>query len=202
MTFAAIEDEYRAFARQIGLGDVSCIPVSALKGDKILTLSDKTSWYHGPTVLGYLEAVEVDHDRLERTPFRMLVRWVNRPHAEFRGLRVAEVAKLMVPVGLIALVSFISPFRSERRMARALVEEGEFIEVFVDAPLAVAEERDPKGLYEKAQRGELKNFTGMDSPYETPEQAEIRVDTGANPLEKAAEQIIAVLEQRGVIGSA
>jgi bifunctional enzyme CysN/CysC len=461
-TFAAIEDEYRAFARQIGLGDVSCIPVSALKGDNILTLSDKTRWYHGPTVMGYLEAVEVDHDRLERAPFRMPVQWVNRPHADFRGFagivtggtvrpgdrirvqpsgqesrvarliayegdlgravpgqsitltladeidvsrgdvissaeapagvadqfeativwmsdqpmlpgrlywlkigaktvtatighpkyrvnvntlehlaakrlelneigvctvavdrpiafdpykenrdtggfilidrlsnntvgagllhfalrrsdnihwqpmdvdkqaraiqkgqkgcvlwftglsgagkstianlvektlyarglhtylldgdnvrhgltrdlgftdedrvenirRVAEVAKLMVDAGLIVLVSFISPFRSERRMARALVEAGEFIEVFVDAPLAVAEERDPKGLYRKARRGELKNFTGIDSPYETPEHAEIRVDTVANTPESAADRIMAILEERGVIGSA
>src|ERR1700720_1760685 len=104
--------------------------------------------------------------------------------------RVAEVAKLMVDAGLIVLVSFISPFRSERRMARAMVEDGEFIEIFVDAPLAVAEERDPKGLYRKARRGELKNFTGIDSPYETPEHAEIRVDTTVNPPERTAEHII------------
>jgi len=115
--------------------------------------------------------------------------------------RVAEVAKLMVDAGLIVIVSFISPLRSERRMARALVEDGEFIEVFVDAPLAVAEQRDPKGLYGKARRGELKNFTGIDSPYETPEHAEIRVDTTANTPESAANQIIAILEERGTIGS-
>jgi bifunctional enzyme CysN/CysC len=115
--------------------------------------------------------------------------------------RVAEVAKLMVDAGLIVLVSFISPFRSERRMARALVAEGEFLEIFVDAPLAVTEERDPKGLYRKARRGELKNFTGIDSPYEIPEHAEIHVDTTANTPASAAEQIIATLEERGVIGS-
>ena len=460
-TFAGIEDEYRVFAKKIGLGDICCIPVSALKGDNILTLSDKTRWYHGPTVMGYLETVEVDHARLERAPFRMPVQWVNRPHADFRGFagivtsgtirtgdrirvqpsgrdsrvarliayegdlrqavpgqsitltladeidvsrgdvisaadapagvadqfeativwmsdqpmlpgrtywlktaaktvtatiahpkyrvnvntlehlaakrlelneigvcnlavdrpiafdpyrenrdtggfilidrlshntvgagllhfalrrsqnihwqatdvhkearsiqkgqkacvlwftglsgagkstianlvekklharglhtylldgdnvrhglnrdlgftdedrvenirRVAEVAKLMVDAGLIVLVSFISPFRSERRMARALVEDGEFIEIFVDAPLAVAEERDPKGLYRKARRGELKNFTGIDSPYETPEHAEIRVDTTATTPENAAEQITASLEERGTIES-
>jgi bifunctional enzyme CysN/CysC len=460
-TFAAIQDEYRTFARQIGLADVCCIPVSALKGDNILTLSDKTRWYHGPTVMGYLETVEVDHARLERAPFRMPVQWVNRPHADFRGFagivtsgtikpgdrirvqpsgrdsrvariiayegnlgqavpgqsitltladeidvsrgdvistaeapagvadqfeativwmsdqpmlpgrlywlksgaktvtariahpkyrinvntlehlaakrlelneigvcnvaldrtiafdpyrenrdtggfilidrlsnntvgagmlhfalrrsqnihwqptdvdqharsaqkdqkacvlwftglsgagkstianlaekklyarglhtylldgdnvrhglnrdlgftdedrvenirRVAEVATLMVDAGLIVLVSFISPFRSERRMARALVEDGQFIEIFVDAPLAVAEERDPKGLYRKARRGELKNFTGIDSPYEAPEHAEIRVDTSATTADGAAEQIIDFLEARGFIGS-
>ncbi|MCP2936229.1 adenylyl-sulfate kinase, partial [Salmonella enterica subsp. enterica serovar Typhimurium] len=85
--------------------------------------------------------------------------------------RVAEVAKLMVDAGLIVLTAFISPFRSERRMARGLLEDGEFIEIFVDTPIAVAEERDPKGLYKKARRGEIKNFTGIDSPYEAPENA-------------------------------
>jgi bifunctional enzyme CysN/CysC len=84
-------------------------------------------------------------------------------------------------------------------MARALVEDGEFIEVFVDTPLAVAEARDPKGLYGKARRGELKNFTGIDSPYEMPEHPEIRVDTTATTAEGAAEQIIALLEERGAI---
>src|SRR5262245_14444970 len=91
--------------------------------------------------------------------------------------RVAEVAKLMVEAGLIVLVSFISPFRSERRMARGLVEEGEFVEVFVNTPLAVAEARDPKGLYKKARRGEIKHFTGIDSEYEPPENAELVIDT-------------------------
>ena len=91
--------------------------------------------------------------------------------------RVAEVSKLMVEAGLIVLVSFISPFRAERRMARALFGEGEFLEVYVDTPLAEAERRDVKGLYKKARRGELKNFTGIDSPYEAPEHPEIYVDT-------------------------
>jgi bifunctional enzyme CysN/CysC len=458
--FAAIEDAYRAFAAQIGLDRICCIPVSALKGDNILTLSDKTPWHHGPTLLGHLETIEVDRTRLEQAPFRMPVQWVNRPHADFRGFagivtsgiirpddrirlqpsgresrvarivayggdlthavagqsitltladevdvsrgdvissadapagvadqfeativwmsdqpmlpgriywlkigaktvsaaithpkyrvnvntlehlaakrlelneigvcnlamdrpiafdpyrenrdtggfilidrlsnntvgagllhfalrrshnihwqatdvhkqarsaqkgqkacvvwftglsgagkstignlvekklharglhtylldgdnvrhglnrdlgftdedrvenirRCAEVAKLMVDAGLIVLVSFISPFRSERRMARALVEADEFIEVFVDAPLAVAEERDPKGLYRKARRGELRNFTGVDSPYEPPEHPEIRIDTTATTPESAAEQIIAILQGRGAIG--
>ena len=91
--------------------------------------------------------------------------------------RVAEVAKLMADAGLIVLVSFISPFRAERRMARELFEPGEFVEVYVDTPLAVAEARDSKGLYAKARRGELKNFTGIDSPYEPPEKPEIYIDT-------------------------
>ena len=108
--------------------------------------------------------------------------------------RVAEVSKLMVDAGLIVLVSFISPFRSERRMARDLFASGEFFEVFVDTPLAEAERRDVKGLYKKARRGELKNFTGIDSPYEAPEAAEIRIDTTAMPPEQAAERIIAHLD--------
>jgi bifunctional enzyme CysN/CysC len=108
--------------------------------------------------------------------------------------RVAEVAKLMVDAGLIVLVSFISPFRSERRMAREMLEAGEFIEVFVDAPLALAEQRDVKGLYAKARRGELKNFTGIDSPYERPESPEVYVDTSLMSAEDAADMIIAALD--------
>ncbi|HMP62565.1 MAG TPA: adenylyl-sulfate kinase, partial [Phenylobacterium sp.] len=107
--------------------------------------------------------------------------------------RVAEVAKLMVDAGLITLVSFISPFRAERRMARELMEAGEFVEVYVSTPLAVAEQRDVKGLYAKARSGQLKNFTGIDSPYEEPENAEIVVDTTAMSPEEAAEAIVAWL---------
>jgi bifunctional enzyme CysN/CysC len=114
--------------------------------------------------------------------------------------RVAEVAHLMVDAGLIVLVSFISPFRSERRMARALFAPGEFLEVFVDTPLAEAERRDVKGLYGKARRGELKNFTGIDSPYEHPEKPEIRLDTLALSADEAAERVIAYLAARKMIG--
>ena len=105
--------------------------------------------------------------------------------------RVAEVAKLMVDAGLIVLVSFISPFRAERRMARGLFAPGEFIEVFVDAPLAVCEERDTKGLYAKARRGELKNFTGIDSAYEPPESAEIHLRTGDESIEASVARLMA-----------
>jgi len=109
--------------------------------------------------------------------------------------RVAEVSKLMVDAGLIVLVSFISPFRAERRMARELMEDGEFVEVYVATPLAVAEQRDVKGLYAKARAGELKNFTGIDSPYEAPENAEITVDTTTLSPEQAAETIVAWLNE-------
>ncbi|HEY9216399.1 MAG TPA: sulfate adenylyltransferase subunit CysN [Phenylobacterium sp.] len=108
--------------------------------------------------------------------------------------RVAEVAKLMVDAGLIVLVSFISPFRAERRMARDLLDGGEFVEVFVDTPLHVAEQRDVKGLYAKARAGELKNFTGVDSPYEAPENPEIRIDTTEMTPEEAAEYLFGWLE--------
>jgi bifunctional enzyme CysN/CysC len=110
--------------------------------------------------------------------------------------RVAEVAALMVDAGLIAIVAFISPFRRERAMARRLVVLGEFVEIFVDTPIAVAEARDPKGLYKKARRGELKDFTGIDSPYEPPEDPEIRIDTTLVSAQEAAEQIIGFLNIR------
>ncbi|MCF4167748.1 sulfate adenylyltransferase subunit CysN [Zavarzinia compransoris] len=113
--------------------------------------------------------------------------------------RVAEVSKLMVDAGLIVMVSFISPFRSERRMARELVEAGEFLEVFVDTPLAVAEQRDVKGLYKKARKGEIKNFTGIDSPYEPPENPEIRIDTTTQSVEQAADAIVKNLAEKGLI---
>ena len=456
--FDSIENEYRAFGQQIGLKDIACIPISALKGDNITAPSARTHWYHGPTLMGFLETVEIEDDT-HRLPFRMLVQWVNRPDLDFRGFsgrviggsvhpgdslrvlpsgketrvtrivthdgdlhqatagqsvtltladeidisrgdllaateapagiadqfeatiiwmheeellpgrsylmkigaktvgatlappkyklnvntlehlaaktlqlneigvcnvnldqavafdpyvenrdtgsfilidrlsnntigagllhfalrrsqnihwqaievnkqahaalnghrpcivwftglsgagkstianlvekrlhalgrhtylldgdnvrhglnkdlgfteadrvenirRVAEVARLMVDAGLIVLVSFISPFAAERRMARSLVAENEFCEVFVDAPLDVAEGRDVKGLYKKARRGELKNFTGIDSPYERPERPEIRIDTTLSAPEDAAEAIVSHLRQSGVL---
>ena len=107
--------------------------------------------------------------------------------------RVAEVSRLMVDAGLIVLVSFISPFRAERAMAREMVQADEFIEVFIDTPLDEAEKRDVKGLYKKARAGELKNFTGIDSPYEAPENPEIHIDTTTLSAEEAAERIFAAL---------
>ncbi len=104
--------------------------------------------------------------------------------------RVGEVAKLMTDAGLIVLTAFISPFRAEREMVRGLMAEGEFVEIFVDTPLEVAEERDVKGLYKKARSGQLKNFTGIDSPYEAPENPDFRVDTTSETPEAAAERIV------------
>jgi bifunctional enzyme CysN/CysC len=113
--------------------------------------------------------------------------------------RVAEISKLMLDAGLIVLVSFISPFRSERQLARELVQSGEFFEVFVDTPIAEAEKRDPKGLYKKARRGELKNFTGIDSPYEPPEKPEIHLRTALYSPEAAAEEILRTLRDAGML---
>jgi bifunctional enzyme CysN/CysC len=447
--FCAIEEEYRAFASSLGFEDISCIPISALKGDNVLEPSGRTPWYHGPTLMAFLETVQVEQDAGSR-PFRMPVQWVNRPNLDFRGFsgtiasgairpgdevvvpasgqksrvarivtmdgdlaeavagqavtltltdeidisrgdlltdpearpahadqfeahlvwmheepllpgrgylikigttvaaaqvshlkyrvnvntlehlagktlglneigicnlalgksvsfdpyqenpatgcfvlidrltyatvgagmidfplrratnihwqaleihkkarashkgqqpcvlwftglsgagkstianlvekklhslgkhtylldgdnvrhglnrdlgftdadrvenirRIAESAKLFVDAGLIVLVSFISPFRSERSMARELVEEGEFFEIFVNTPLEVCEQRDPKGLYKKARAGQLKNFTGIDSAYEPPEKPEIVVDAGKVAAEDLAEEIV------------
>jgi bifunctional enzyme CysN/CysC len=113
--------------------------------------------------------------------------------------RIAEVSRLMVDAGLIVLVSFISPFQAERRMARGLVEPNEFCEVYIETPITVAEERDVKGLYKKARRGEIKNFTGIDSPYEPPEYAELRIDTTQTTPEQAADLVVEKLRETGVI---
>ena len=108
--------------------------------------------------------------------------------------RVAEVAKLMVDAGLIVLVSLISPFRKERRFARSLFSQGEFVEVFVDTPMPACERRDVKGLYAKARRGELKYFTGIDSPYEAPEAPEVHLLCDQVSPEEALQQLVSVLK--------
>jgi adenylyl-sulfate kinase len=113
--------------------------------------------------------------------------------------RVAEVAKLMVEAGLIVIVSFISPFRGERRMARALVGEGEFIEIYVDTPIDICEARDPKGLYKLARAGKLPNLTGIGSPYEPPEQAELVLPAGTQRPEVLAQEVVATLRRRGIV---
>ncbi len=457
--FDRINEEYREFAAQIGLADITSIPLSGLKGDNMLVASEKTPWYHGPTMMGFLETCEVDETRLQKEVFRMPVQWVNRPNLDFRGFagvvtsgsvkpgdriiaqpsgrqstvarivtmgadlplavagqsitltledeidisrgdvlsladtpaevadqfeaslvwmtdepmlpgrpylmkigaqtvtasitepkfkinvntmehlaakqlgvneigvvnialdrqiafdaykanrdtggfilinrmtnntvgagmlnfalrrshnlrmqhvdvdkalrselkrqrpavlwftglsgagkstianlvekklaamgrhtylldgdnvrhglnkdlgfteadrvenirRVAEVARLMVDAGLIVMTAFISPFRSERAMARGQMADGEFIEIHVNTPLAVAEERDVKGLYKKARRGEIANFTGISSPYEAPEAPEIVVNTHDQTAEEAAEVVIAKLKSLGLI---
>ena len=113
--------------------------------------------------------------------------------------RVGEVAKLMADAGLIVLVSFISPFASERRMVRELLDDGEFLEIFVDTPFEECAKRDPKGLYAKALRGEIKNFTGVDSPYEAPENPELHLKTVGRTTEDLASEVEKLLVEHGII---
>ncbi|GGC73079.1 adenylyl-sulfate kinase [Marinobacter halophilus] len=115
--------------------------------------------------------------------------------------RVGEVCKLFADAGLIVMSAFISPFTSDRRMVRKLFPAGEFIEVFMDAPLETCESRDPKGLYKKARAGEIKHFTGIDSPYEVPSHPEIRLDTSQNTVEECIDSLIAYLIDRKLIAS-
>ncbi|WP_273150243.1 adenylyl-sulfate kinase [Methylophaga thiooxydans] len=113
--------------------------------------------------------------------------------------RIGEMAKLFADAGLIVLSAFISPFRADRQMVRDLVEDGEFIEIHMSTPLSVCEERDPKGLYQKARNGEIRNFTGIDSIYEAPEKPEITLNTADNDIEACAEKVIAYLKQNHII---
>lgn len=113
--------------------------------------------------------------------------------------RVAEVARLMVDAGLITIVSFISPFRSERRMAREKFAQDEFFEIFVDTPLAVCEKRDPKGLYSRARRGLISNFTGLDSPYEPPNQPEATLDAGSRDPDVLVQDLLSLLRHHRIL---
>jgi adenylylsulfate kinase len=113
--------------------------------------------------------------------------------------RVAEVAKLMLEAGVITLTAFISPFSAERNLARNLAPHGDFIEIHCCCDLAICEQRDVKGLYKKARRGEISHFTGISSPYEAPEKPELRVDTGISSLQDCVGQVLALLRQRGII---
>ena len=113
--------------------------------------------------------------------------------------RIGEVSKLMVDAGLMVQTAFISPFKADRRMVRNLMTEGEFIEIYVDAPLEVCAQRDPKGLYKMASAGKIKNFTGYDSPYEEPERYELRLDTVELSAEQAADKIITYLKQNNYL---
>ncbi len=114
--------------------------------------------------------------------------------------RIGEIAKLFVDAGTIVITAFISPFREDRENVRALVEAGEFIEVFVDTPLEVCEQRDPKGLYKKARSGDIPHFTGISSPYEEPDKAEIHIKTDKVSIEKSTENIINYLNAKGYLG--
>jgi bifunctional enzyme CysN/CysC len=187
--------------------DVNKAARAALKGQKPCVL-----WYTGLSGAGKSTIANLVDKRLHAASrHTYLLDGDNVRHGLNRDLgftaadrvenirRIGEVAKLMVDAGLIVSTAFISPFRAERQMARSLMGEGEFIEIFVDTPLVVAEQRDPKGLYKKARRGDLKNFTGIDSPYERPEAPELTIDTTAQSPEDAAELVVDYLRQRGIV---
>ena len=114
--------------------------------------------------------------------------------------RVGELSKLMADAGLVVLTAFISPFQAERDMVRDLLDDGEFIEVFLDTPLDICEQRDPKGLYKKARAGEIKHFTGIDSDYQIPTRPEIVLDTSKNSLDQSVTQLVAYLKEKNIIG--
>ncbi|MFQ5471010.1 MAG: adenylyl-sulfate kinase [Gammaproteobacteria bacterium] len=114
--------------------------------------------------------------------------------------RIGEVAKLFTDAGVLVSTAFISPFISNRDIARSRVSDGDFIEIFCDSPLDICEDRDPKGLYKKARAGQIPEFTGISSPYEAPEKPEITVKTGEHSLEECAQQVISYLESKGIIG--
>jgi adenylylsulfate kinase len=115
--------------------------------------------------------------------------------------RVGEMAKLFVEAGVIALTAFISPFRSDRARVRSLVPHGDFLEIYCHCPLEVCEERDVKGLYKRARAGEIKDFTGISSPYEVPENPELVVDTAAQSIEGSVDQVIGLLRERGILSA-
>ena len=178
--------------------DVSRETHSALKGQKPAVL-----WFTGFSGAGKSTIANLVEKKLAaRGRHTFLLDGDNVRHGPNRDLgfteadrienirRVGEVARLMADAGLIVLTAFISPFRAERHMVRRMVPEGEFFEIFVDTPLADAEKRDAKGLYAKARAGELKNFTGIDSPYEAPENPEIRIDTTELSAEEAADLVV------------
>ena len=184
--------------------DVSRETHAALKGQKPAVL-----WFTGLSGSGKSTIANIVEKKLAaRGRHTFLLDGDNIRHGLNRDLgfteadrienirRVGEVARLMADAGLIVLTAFISPFRAERHMVRRMLPEGEFIEVFVDTPIEDAERRDPKGLYAKARAGEIVNFTGIDSPYEVPENAEIHIDTMAMSAEEAADRIVAELIER------
>jgi adenylylsulfate kinase len=113
--------------------------------------------------------------------------------------RIGEVGKLFVSAGVITSTAFISPYRRDRDAVRALLEPGEFIEIFMDTPIEICEQRDPKGLYKKARAGQLKGFTGIDDPYEAPEKPELTLDGGKKSIDDLADEVIAFLERRGAL---
>jgi len=180
--------------------------------EKLLNQKGAEIWYTGLSASGKSTiAHEVEAILFERGHLTYVLDGDNIRHGLNKNLgfspedreenirRIGEVAKLFVDTGVIVMTAFISPYRADRNTARRLLEDGRFIEVFVDCPLNVLEERDPKGLYKKARAGEIKEFTGISAPYEPPENPELVVDTSKLSLEQCAEKVVAYLEDMGII---
>lgn len=179
----------------------------ALNGHKSVIL-----WFTGLSGAGKSTLAHAVEERLHRLDYRTFVLdGDNVRHGLCGDLgfsdqdrqenirRIAEVAKLMLEAGTITLTAFISPFRAERNLARKLVPHGDFIEIHCRCDLAICEQRDVKGLYKQARQGQIKQFTGISSPYEVPENPELTVDTGAASLSDCVDQVMAALKLRGII---
>lgn len=169
-------------------------------------------WFTGLSGSGKSSiANAVEHLLFEQNKHTYLLDGDNVRHGLNKGLsfseedrvenirRVGEVAKLFCDAGTIVLTAFISPFATDRNMVRALVKDSEFIEIFINAPLALCEQRDPKGLYKKARAGEIRDFTGIDSPYEEPQEAEIVINNDGISIEQAAQQVVDYLQAHNYI---
>ena len=190
-------------------------PHTVTKADREALLGQKgvTLWFTGlPSSGKSTIANEVAHLLNQRGRLTVVLDGDNIRHGLNKNLgfspedreenirRIGEVAHLFAETGVITLTAFISPYRADRDKARALAGDGEFIEVFVDTPLAVCEERDPKGLFKKARDGQIPEFTGISAPYEEPLKPEILVKTDEKSVEECSSDVVAYLEQQGVIG--
>jgi len=180
--------------------------------EKLLNQKGVVIWYTGLSASGKSTIAHVVEEKLyDRGILTYVLDGDNIRHGLNKNLgfspedreenirRIGEVSKLFADVGIIAMTAFISPYRADREKARNLHEPGNFIEVFVDAPLSILEERDPKGLYKKARAGEIKEFTGISAPYETPENPEIYLDTSKLNVEQCADAVINYLEHKEMI---
>lgn len=182
--------------------------------EKLLGQTGCTIWFTGlPSSGKSTTAFTLEHELVKQGHLAYVLDGDNVRHGLNKNLgfspedreenirRIGEVAKLFADAGVLAMTAFISPYRADRDKARKLLEDGKFIEVFVDCPVDVCEERDPKGLYKRAKAGEIREFTGISAPYEVPEKAEIVLNTDKLTIEESAQIVVSLLEQRGIIPS-
>jgi adenylyl-sulfate kinase len=257
--FREIGEQYKSFAARLHISSLTCIPLSALRGDNVVAQSARMPWYGGPTLLDYMESLYIGSVR-NLVDFRFPIQLVLRPGPHFRGYagtvlsglsgsgkstiaselrtrllqrgcpcyvldgdilrqglnrdlgfcredrvenirRTAEVARLMNEAGVTVIVALISPFRQERAAAKTTIGSDRFLEVFVDAPLEVCESRDPKGLYARARRGEVPEFTGISSPYEPPTAPNVHLRTATMSPKESVRQVMDRLEWKDGVGS-